>query len=81
MSDLPSLPCIKKLSFLNRNQIWTSALRTIIQRCTQIVELELDLEEFVRPDHLEYIQTRREGKLYPFCCELLLSLGILLMAI
>ncbi|KAJ5985485.1 hypothetical protein N7499_008231 [Penicillium canescens] len=61
MSDLPSLPCIEKLSFLNRNQIWTGAMRTIIQRCTQIVELELDLEEFVRPDHLEYIQARREA--------------------
>jgi hypothetical protein len=23
MSDLPSLPCIEKLSFLNCNQIWT----------------------------------------------------------
>ena len=56
-------------------------MRTIIQRCTQIVELELDLEEFVRPDHLEYIQARREGELYPFCCELPLTLEILLMAI
>ncbi|KAJ5427214.1 hypothetical protein N7465_002284 [Penicillium sp. CMV-2018d] len=61
ISDLPSLPCIEKLSFLNGNQIWTGAMRTIIQRCTQIVELELDLEEFVRPDHLEYIQARREA--------------------
>lgn len=51
-------------------------MRTIIQRCTQIVELELDLDEFVCPDHLEYIRARREGELYPFCCELLLSLGI-----
>ncbi|CAG8157003.1 unnamed protein product [Penicillium nalgiovense] len=61
MSDLPSLPCIEKLSFLTRNQIWTGAMQTIIQRCIQIVELELDLEEFVRPDHLEYIQARREA--------------------
>lgn len=81
MSDLPSLPCIEKLSFLTRNQIWTGAMQTIIQRCIQIVELELDLEEFVRPDHLEYIQARREGEVYPFCCELPLILGILLIAI
>jgi hypothetical protein len=81
MSDLPSLPCIEKLSFLSHNQIWTGAIRTIIQRCTQIVELELDLQGFVRPDHLEYIQARREGELYPFCYDLPLTIGILLIAI
>jgi hypothetical protein len=56
-------------------------MQTIIQRCTSIVELELDLKEFVRPDHLEYIQARREGELYPFRYKLLLTLGIALIAI
>jgi hypothetical protein len=80
-SDLASVPCIEKLSFINHSQlsfkdnipfwddhhqIWTGAVQTIIQRCTTIVELELDLQEWVRPDHLEYIQARREGELYPF---------------
>jgi hypothetical protein len=79
-SNLASVPCVKKLSFINRHpswdehhQIWTGAVQTIIQRCTTIVELELDLQEWVRPDHLEYIQARREGELYRFCYELLLT--------
>jgi hypothetical protein len=71
-SDLAFVPCVEKLFFRNcdplddHHQIWTSAVQTIIQRCTTIVELELDLAEWVRPDFLEYIQARREGELYPF---------------
>lgn len=68
MSGLPSIPCIERLSFLNYSpswgayhQIWTGAVQTIVQRCTNIVELKLNLHEFVRPDHLEYIQARREA--------------------
>lgn len=71
--DLASVPCIEKLSFLNRDpswdqhhQIWTGAVQTILQSCPKITELELDLNEWVRPDHLEHIQARRAGKLYPF---------------
>ncbi|KAJ5827209.1 hypothetical protein N7447_003972, partial [Penicillium robsamsonii] len=77
MLDLPSISCIEKLSFLNNepswndhHQIWTGAVRTIIQCCTIIVELEPDLGEFVRSDHLEYIQAGREGELCPLYCEL-----------
>ena len=67
---LASVPCIEKLSFTNENwpggthhQIWTGAIQTIIQRCPTIYELALNLDEWVRPDHLEYIQARRTGKL------------------
>lgn len=68
--DLPFVPCIEKLSFKNHDpgwgdhhQIWTGAVQTIIQHCPKLVKLELNLNEWVRPDHLEYIQLRRAGKL------------------
>ncbi|KGO75011.1 hypothetical protein PITC_032490 [Penicillium italicum] len=66
ISDLASIPCIEKLSFLNRDPSWdqhhqisTGAVQTILQCCPRISELELDLDEWVRPDHLGYIQARR----------------------
>ncbi|KAI3092038.1 hypothetical protein CBS147338_8007 [Penicillium roqueforti] len=34
-------------------------MQTIIQHCPTITELELDLNEWVRPDYLQYIQRRR----------------------
>lgn len=61
--------CIDKLSFLNispdinqYHQIWTGAVQTIIEHCPTITELELDLNEWVRPDYLLYIQGRRACK-------------------
>ncbi|KAJ5800546.1 uncharacterized protein N7518_002614 [Penicillium psychrosexuale] len=64
--DLASVPCIEKLSFPNHDpswdqhhQIWTGAVQTILQFCPTITDLELNLDEWVRPDHLEYIQARR----------------------
>ncbi|KAJ6101037.1 hypothetical protein N7499_000667, partial [Penicillium canescens] len=73
MPDLASVPCVEKLSFINENwpggthhQIWTGAIQIIIQRCPTIYELALNLDEWVRPDHLEYIQARRTGKIYLF---------------
>ncbi|KAJ5782093.1 hypothetical protein N7457_003867 [Penicillium paradoxum] len=66
MPDLVSIPCIEKLSFPNENwpggrhhQIWPEAIQTIIQCCPTISELALNLDEWVRPDHLEFIQARR----------------------
>ncbi|KAJ5170342.1 uncharacterized protein N7500_003125 [Penicillium coprophilum] len=63
---LAHVPCIDKLSFLNidldrnrHHQIWTGAVETIIQHCPTISELELDLNEWIRPDYLPYIQGRR----------------------
>ncbi|KAJ5791673.1 uncharacterized protein N7518_008684, partial [Penicillium psychrosexuale] len=63
---LAHVQCIDKLSFLNQNfdrnrhhQIWTGTVQTIIQHCPTITELELDLNEWVRPDYLQYIQRRR----------------------
>ncbi|KAJ6190653.1 hypothetical protein N7519_000674, partial [Penicillium mononematosum] len=61
--------CIDKLFFLNRkwdkppgyyhHQIWAGAVQTIIEHRPTITELELDLNEWVRPDYLQYIQGRR----------------------
>jgi hypothetical protein len=69
---LMRIRCIDKLFFLNRNwdktpgyyhhQIWTGAVQTIIEHCPTITELELDLNEWVRPDYLQYIQGRRACK-------------------
>lgn len=70
--DLPFVSCIDKLSFKNHDpscdshhQIWTGAVQTIIQHCPKLVELQLNLNEWVRPHHLKYIQLRRTGKLFP----------------
>ncbi|KAJ5503426.1 hypothetical protein N7463_006300 [Penicillium fimorum] len=63
---LAHVSCIDGLSFLNRDldrnkhhQIWTGTIETIIQHCPTITELELDLNEWICPDYLPYIQARR----------------------
>ncbi|KAJ5876959.1 hypothetical protein N7455_000424 [Penicillium solitum] len=63
---LVHVPCIDTLNVTNRShdknqlhQIWTGAIRTIIEHCPTLTELELDLNEWVRPDYLQYIQGRR----------------------
>lgn len=67
---LVHVPCIDTLNVTNRShdknqlhQIWTGAIRTIIEHCPTLTELELDLNEWVRPDYLQYIQGRRACKL------------------
>ncbi|CAI7586627.1 unnamed protein product [Penicillium viridicatum] len=63
---LVHVPCIDALTVTNRShdknqlhQIWTGAIQTIIEHCPTLTELELDLNEWVRPDYLQYIQGRR----------------------
>ncbi|CEL11920.1 hypothetical protein ASPCAL15014 [Aspergillus calidoustus] len=41
------------------HQIWAGTVFQIAERCRTITELHLNLDEYVRPDHLEYIQERR----------------------
>ncbi|KAL2819532.1 hypothetical protein BJX63DRAFT_12603 [Aspergillus granulosus] len=41
------------------HQIWAGAIFYIAQHCITLNELYMDLNEFVRPDHLQYIKERR----------------------
>jgi hypothetical protein len=36
-------------------------VQQIVRHCPTLTELHLDMEEWVRPDHLEYLQRRRAG--------------------
>ncbi|KAB8217963.1 hypothetical protein BDV33DRAFT_232472 [Aspergillus novoparasiticus] len=42
------------------HQIWAGAVAQIVQHCPSITQLHLNLDEYVRPDHIEYIQARRD---------------------
>jgi hypothetical protein len=33
----------------------------IAQRCPTLTELWLNLDDYIRPDHLEYMKERRQG--------------------
>jgi hypothetical protein len=67
VQDMPYLahvPCIEKLTFQNwprPHHIWTGAIKTIVQHCSNVIELHLNLDEYIRPDHLIYLQKRRAG--------------------
>ncbi|KAL2809177.1 hypothetical protein BJX63DRAFT_424017 [Aspergillus granulosus] len=41
------------------HQVWAEAVFQIAASCPTITELHLNLHEYVRPDHIEYIQDRR----------------------
>jgi hypothetical protein len=43
------------------HQIWAGTVFQIAERCPTLTELYLNLNEYVRPDHLEYIRERRAG--------------------
>ncbi|KAF7616231.1 hypothetical protein AFLA_009729 [Aspergillus flavus NRRL3357] len=72
-SVLAYVPCVDKLSFTNEpsdgesdlrhrfHQIWAGAVAQIVQHCPTITQLHLNLDEWVRPDHIEYIRGRRDG--------------------
>ncbi|KAE8403241.1 hypothetical protein BDV37DRAFT_294665 [Aspergillus pseudonomiae] len=70
-SVLAYASCVDKLSFTNRriaffnargehrhryHQIWAGTVAQIVQHCPTVTELYLNLDEWVRPDHLEYIK-------------------------
>ncbi|UDD61186.1 hypothetical protein AFCA_008568 [Aspergillus flavus] len=71
-SVLAYVPCVDKLSFTNEpsdgesdlrhrfHQIWAGAVAQIVQHCPTITQLHLNLDEWVRPDHIEYIRGRRD---------------------
>ncbi|KAL2841257.1 hypothetical protein BJY01DRAFT_257110 [Aspergillus pseudoustus] len=41
------------------HQIWAGAIFAIAQHCVTLEELYVDFNEYVRPDHLQYIKERR----------------------
>ncbi|KAF3394142.1 hypothetical protein F1880_005529, partial [Penicillium rolfsii] len=43
-----------------------SALQ-IAQRCSTLTQMTLNLDEYIRPDHIEYIQARRQAGLNVLC--------------
>ncbi|GFF85148.1 hypothetical protein IFM53868_04389 [Aspergillus udagawae] len=64
---LPNVSCIDKLSFLDGtdspryHQIWAGAAMQIVQHCPTLAELWLNLDEYIRPDHLDYLKERRQA--------------------
>ncbi|RHZ51668.1 F-box protein [Aspergillus thermomutatus] len=64
---LHDVSCIDKLSFHGTiespryHQIWAGAAMQIAQHCPTLTELWLNLDEYIRPDHLEYIKERRQA--------------------
>jgi hypothetical protein len=69
-SGLSSAPCISQLLFLNESyrnganrnhRIWAGTIFQIIVCCPTITELELDLNEYTRPDHEGLMLQRRQG--------------------
>ncbi|KAL3486470.1 hypothetical protein BJX62DRAFT_246796 [Aspergillus germanicus] len=59
--DIPKVVCIKRLSVprFEEHQIGAGAALEIVSCCPGITEVELALDYYIRPDHLEYIQARR----------------------
>jgi hypothetical protein len=67
-SLLPDVACIGRLCFNDGppfHQIWARSAMQIAQRCSTLTGMVLDLDEYIRPDHIEYIQARRQGKRIP----------------
>ncbi|KAL3469706.1 hypothetical protein BJX99DRAFT_267950 [Aspergillus californicus] len=67
--SLESGPCIQELAFKNvfdrdkrdhLHQIWAGCALDIARYCPTLEELDLDLDEWVRPDFLKYIRCRRD---------------------
>ncbi|KAB8202724.1 hypothetical protein BDV34DRAFT_215247 [Aspergillus parasiticus] len=42
------------------HQIWAGTVAQIVQHCPTITQLYINLNEWVRPDHIEYIRARRD---------------------
>ncbi|KAF7166127.1 hypothetical protein CNMCM6106_002085 [Aspergillus hiratsukae] len=58
-SMLRDVPCIDKVSLPHR--IWAGAAMQIVRHCQELTELRLDLDDYIRPDHLEYMKERRQA--------------------
>jgi hypothetical protein len=63
--SLSKAACIKRTLFprFKEHQIGAGAALEIVSCCSQITEIELALDYYIRPDHLEHIQARRQGTL------------------
>lgn len=65
---LPYVSCTDKLSFLDGtdstryHQIWAGAALRIARHCPTLAELRLNVDEYIRPDHLYYLKERRQGR-------------------
>ncbi|PYI31154.1 hypothetical protein BP00DRAFT_475529 [Aspergillus indologenus CBS 114.80] len=69
-SILPLVPCIDRLSFIEdcgdpvfhlAPDIWVGAAMQIARKCSTMSTLYLSMEERIKPDHLDYIQARRQA--------------------
>ncbi|PYI05509.1 hypothetical protein BO78DRAFT_470505 [Aspergillus sclerotiicarbonarius CBS 121057] len=70
-SRLANVPCIDRIIFANkddlkgitrtRHQTWVGTMFQIIEHCPTIREAQLDLEEFIRPDHEYLMRDRRQA--------------------
>ncbi|KAL4871035.1 hypothetical protein BDV12DRAFT_164623 [Aspergillus spectabilis] len=60
-ANISKAACIKRLSFppFEEHQIGAGAALHIAHYCSEITELDLGMDGYIRPDHLEYIQSRR----------------------
>ncbi|KAJ9221894.1 hypothetical protein DTO207G8_1113 [Paecilomyces variotii] len=65
----PSALCVDRLLFLNgadreggnrNHRIWASTIFEIVVHCPTLTELDLDLDEYIRPDHEGLIKQRRQ---------------------
>ncbi|KAL4953939.1 hypothetical protein BDW69DRAFT_183993 [Aspergillus filifer] len=66
--ELPTLPSVYQLSFENRynvfnpvHRIWAAAALRIAGCCPNLYSLLLDIEDYVRPDHVDYMRKRRKA--------------------
>lgn len=69
-SILLNVSCINQVSFHNtltkdaenwNHRIWAGTVFQIIAHCPTVTCLNLDLNDFVRPEHKEYMVQRRQG--------------------
>lgn len=58
-SMLRDVSCIYGISL--PSGIWAGAAMQIVRHCPKLTELHLYLEDWIRPDHLEYMKQRRQG--------------------
>jgi hypothetical protein len=67
-SFLPDVACIDRLCFdddFHFHRIWAGSALQIAQRCSTLTKMILNLDEYIRPDHIKYIQARRQGQRIP----------------
>ncbi|RAH67930.1 uncharacterized protein BO66DRAFT_456191 [Aspergillus aculeatinus CBS 121060] len=64
---LPVVPCIDRLWFSDDpefdfpSDIWVGAAMQIARNCSTMSGLRLNMQEHVKPDHLDYMQARRRA--------------------